>query len=124
VGQEVGGLSARNAPAGSFPSFLGAGAYNHYSPSVVNHTILRGEFLTAYTPYQPEVSQGTLQAIYEYQSMICALTGMDASNASHYDGGTSLAEAVILAINSTRNRDKIVLAPSIHPEYRAGCAGR
>jgi glycine dehydrogenase subunit 1 len=119
VGQEVGGLSARNAPAGSFPSFLGAGAYNHYSPSVVNHTILRGEFLTAYTPYQPEVSQGTLQAIYEYQSMICALTGMDASNASHYDGGTSLAEAVILAINSTRNRDKIVLAPSIHPEYRA-----
>lgn len=119
VAQELQALAAANDPAGSRPSFLGAGAYNHYSPSVVNHTILRGEFLTAYTPYQPEVSQGTLQAIFEYQSMICALTAMDASNASHYDGGTSLAEAVILAINATRNRNRIVLSGSIHPEYRA-----
>lgn len=119
VMQELQRLANLNKPAGSMPSFLGAGVYHHYSPSVVHQTLLRGEFLTAYTPYQPEVSQGTLQAVYEYQSMICALTGMDASNASHYDGGTSLAEAVILALNSVRNRNKIVLSPAIHPEYRA-----
>ncbi|MBN1312998.1 MAG: aminomethyl-transferring glycine dehydrogenase subunit GcvPA [Anaerolineae bacterium] len=113
-------LSETNFPAGKTIMFLGAGAYNHYSPPVVNHILLRGEFLTAYTPYQPEISQGTLQAIYEYQSMICALTAMEVSNASHYDGATSLAEAVILAINATRgDRKKIVLGSSIHPEYRA-----
>ncbi len=113
-------MSSENLPGGKTAIFLGAGAYNHYSPPVVNHVILRGEFLTAYTPYQPEVSQGTLQAIYEYQSMICALTGMEVSNASHYDGATSLAEAVITTIGVLRGkRSKIVLSPGVHPEHRA-----
>jgi glycine dehydrogenase subunit 1 len=97
VGWELGGLAGANVHAGEYASFLGAGAYNHFSPSVINHMLLRGEFYTAYTPYQPELSQGTLQAIFEYQSMMCMLTGMEAANASHYDGATSLAEAVTMA---------------------------
>ncbi|MEK7276659.1 MAG: aminomethyl-transferring glycine dehydrogenase subunit GcvPA [Chloroflexota bacterium] len=118
--REMEELADSNAHAGTAPCFLGAGAYYHFSPSVVNHTILRGEFLTAYTPYQPEVSQGTLQAIFEYQSMICALTGMEVSNASHYDGATSLAEAVIMAVSHFKEkRTKVILAPSVHPQYRA-----
>ena len=113
-------LADINAHAQQQPIFLGAGAYNHFSPSVVNHIILRGEFLTAYTPYQPEISQGTLQVIFEYQSMICALTGMEAANASHYDGATSMAEAVIMAYHHYRERrKKIILSPAIHPQYRA-----
>ena len=119
VAAELQALSEANEHAGDFAIFRGAGAYHHYIPSVVNHILLRGEFLTAYTPYQPEVSQGTLQAIFEYQSMMCALTGMDAANASHYDGATSLAEAVTMSLELTRNkRDKVILSHAIHPHYR------
>jgi glycine dehydrogenase subunit 1 len=98
-------------------SFAGAGAYDHLIPSVINHLTSRAEFYTAYTPYQPEISQGTLQAIYEYQTMICELSAMDVANASMYDGGSALAESALLSLRAT-NRKRILVAESIHPRYR------
>lgn len=116
---ELNEIASFNLPASETTLFLGAGAYNHYIPAVVDHMLRRGEFYTAYTPYQPEVSQGTLQAVFEYQSMICALTGMEVANASHYDGATALAEAVIMALNVKRGRrNRVLLSPNIHPQYR------
>lgn len=112
-------IAAGNVSTRDVACFLGAGAYNHYIPAAVDSIIRRGEFLTAYTPYQPEVSQGTLQAIFEYQSLIAALTGMEVSNASHYDGATAAAEAVILAYHQFRGkRGKIVVSPGVNPQYR------
>ncbi len=117
---ELQAMSEENLDTGHFTSFLGAGAYQHYVPRIVDHVISRSEFYTAYTPYQPEISQGTLQSVFEYQSMICALTGMEVANASHYDGATSTAEAVIMALNVGRGkRKRVILSPWVHPEYRA-----
>ncbi len=110
-------MSKKNLTTSDLTCFLGAGAYDHYIPSVVKHITSRSEFYTSYTPYQPEVSQGTLQYIFEYQTLICKLTGMDVSNASLYDGGTAIAEAAVMATNITR-RDQIVISKTVHPQYR------
>ena len=117
---ELKGIAEANDSTDDYVSFLGAGAYHHYIPAGVDAVLRRGEYYTAYTPYQPEISQGTLQAIFEYQSLICALTGMQVSNASHYDGATSLAEAVNMSRVIHRGaRNKVLLSPGLHPHYRA-----
>jgi glycine dehydrogenase subunit 1 len=119
VMEEMQNIAWANESNQDLVSFLGAGAYHHYTPPVVDAIIRRGEFATAYTPYQPEISQGTLQAIFDYQSLITSLTGMDVSNASHYDGATATAEAVSMALAHFRGkRSKIILSPALHPQYR------
>ncbi|SLN33757.1 aminomethyl-transferring glycine dehydrogenase subunit GcvPA [Oceanibacterium hippocampi] len=117
VERELGALAARNVAAGSVPSFLGAGAYRHHVPATVDHLIQRSEFLTAYTPYQPEVSQGTLQMLFEFQTQVALITGMEVANASMYDGATACAEAALMACRLTR-REKVVLSGGLHPHYR------
>ena len=110
-------MAARNVAAGSVPFFIGAGAYRHHIPASVDHLIQRSEFLTSYTPYQPEIAQGTLQTLFEFQSQVAILTGMEVANASMYDGSTAAAEAVMMAHRITKRR-KAVLAGNLHPQYR------
>jgi glycine dehydrogenase subunit 1 len=117
VVRTLNGLAARNTPATGLVCLAGAGCYDHYIPSIVDHVVRRPEFFTAYTPYQPEVSQGTLQNIYEFQSMICELTGMDVANASMYDGATAFVEAALMASRVTK-RPRVVVAGTVHPEWR------
>jgi glycine dehydrogenase subunit 1 len=114
--RELSQLAARNRPAGEMPCFLGAGAYRHFIPSVVDHVIRRGEFATSYTPYQPEISQGTLQAIFEFQSLVCELTGMDVANAGMYDGASALAEACLMAVR-IKGRRRLALLSTLNPAY-------
>ena len=116
IQRELGGLAARNRSLDSGPSFLGAGSYHHFIPAVIKPLMTRGEFLTAYTPYQPEVSQGTLQVIYEFQTLISNLYGMEVANAGMYDGATSLAEAVLMACRVTQ-RDRVAVADTVSPTY-------
>ncbi|KGK90435.1 glycine dehydrogenase [Desulfosporosinus sp. HMP52] len=115
--KHVKGLAGLNKTVEEYSSFLGAGAYEHYIPSFIDQLLLRSEFYTAYTPYQPEISQGTLQAIYEFQTLVCELTGMDVTNASMYDGASALAEAALMTCDATR-RDKVLVLTTAHPEYR------
>src|ERR1700676_4528769 len=120
VERRLGAMAAKNTSAGAVPFFLGGGAYRHHIPASVDHLIQRGEFLTSYTPYQPELAQGTLQYLFEFQTQIALLTAMEVANASLYDGATACAEAVAMAGRLTR-RDKAVLSGGLHPHYRAVC---
>ncbi|MCK5385041.1 MAG: glycine dehydrogenase, partial [Alphaproteobacteria bacterium] len=117
VGREMAALAEMNMDASSVPFFLGGGVYNHYFPASVDYIIQRSEFLTAYTPYQPEIAQGTLQAIFEYQTYIARLTGQEVANASLYDGSTACAEAALMAMRVTK-RKKVAIGSALNPEYR------
>src|SRR3977135_3050751 len=117
VERVLGRMAAKNTPAGSAPFFVGCGAYKHHIPASVDHLIQRSEFLTSYTPYQPEIAQGTLHYLFEFQTQVAMLTGMEVANASMYDGSTATAEAVLMAHRVTR-RKKAVLAGNLHPHYR------
>ncbi|HWP60645.1 MAG TPA: aminomethyl-transferring glycine dehydrogenase subunit GcvPA [Candidatus Acidoferrales bacterium] len=119
VKKRLSALAARNATPGEWSFFLGAGIYHHFIPSTVDAIISRGEFATSYTPYQPEVSQGTLQAIYEFQTLWCQLTGMEVANAGLYDGASAAAEAVLMARRVQQGRRRIVLSRALHPQYRS-----
>ena len=112
----LGRMAAKNVAAGSVPFFVGCGAYKHHIPASVDHLIQRSEFLTSYTPYQPEIAQGTLQYLFEFQTQVALLTGMEVANASMYDGSTAAAEAVLMAHRVTK-RKKAVLAGNLHPHY-------
>src|SRR6516225_7369735 len=116
VERALAALAARNRPAGAGPFFCGAGAYRHHIPASVDHIIQRSEFLTSYTPYQPEIAQGTLQVLFEFQTQVAELTGLEVANASMYDGSTAAAEAVLMAARITRRR-KAVLSGGLHPHY-------
>jgi glycine dehydrogenase subunit 1 len=116
--RHVRGLAARNQSADSAVCFLGGGSYDHFIPAVVDEVAGRGEYYTAYTPYQAEASQGSLQAFFEYQTLICQLTGLDVANASLYDGGSAVAEAVLMALSVAPRRRKVLVADSVHPQYR------
>jgi glycine dehydrogenase subunit 1 len=118
IERELAALAAKNMEAGSVPSFLGAGAYRHHVPAAVDYLVQRGEFLTSYTPYQPEIAQGTLQVLFEFQTQVALITDMEVANASMYDGATAAAEAVMMANRVTR-RQKALLAGDLHPHYRA-----
>ena len=120
VERAIASMAARNLAAGSAPFFLGGGAYRHHVPAAVDHLIQRGEFLTSYTPYQPEMAQGTLQYLFEFQTQVALLTGMEVANASMYDGATACAEAVMMA-NRLTGRNKAVLSGGLHPHYREVC---
>ncbi len=118
VEHHLSGLANRNIAAGSVPFFIGCGAYRHHVPALVDHLIQRSEFLTSYTPYQPEISQGTLQYLFEFQTQVALLTGMDVANASMYDGSTACAEAVLMAHRVTK-RNKVLISGGLHPQYRS-----
>jgi glycine dehydrogenase subunit 1 len=120
VERAIGGMAARNLAAGSAPFFVGGGAYRHHVPAAVDHLIQRGEFLTSYTPYQPEISQGTLQYLFEFQTQVALLTGMEVANASMYDGATACSEAVMMA-NRITGRKHAILSGGLHPHYREVC---
>jgi glycine dehydrogenase subunit 1 len=118
VRRDLGALAAKDASLSDWTSFLGAGLYSHHSPAFVSQLLLRGEFLTSYTPYQPEVSQGTLTAVYEFQTHVALLTGMDIANASMYEGASAFVEAVLMSERLTKKKTKVVVSQGLHPEYR------